>query len=93
MRRNVDFPHPEGPISETNSPGKTSRSMSSSARTSLVALGHAADRRAWARYPSCHVLRRAVDHEALGQHDDREERIPSAAATTFVAHSDAGEVM
>ena len=33
IRSSVDFPHPDGPISETNSPGAISRSMSCSAVT------------------------------------------------------------
>jgi len=32
-RRSVDLPHPDGPISETNSPGSSARSMSWSAVT------------------------------------------------------------
>jgi hypothetical protein len=32
----VDFPHPDGPISETNSPGSISRSMSCSALERVV---------------------------------------------------------
>ena len=33
IRSSVDFPHPDGPISEMNSPGAMSRSMSCSAVT------------------------------------------------------------
>src|SRR5256886_5649557 len=33
IRRRVDFPQPDGPISETNSPGSTSRSIPCSAVT------------------------------------------------------------
>src|SRR6185295_7729805 len=33
MRNAVDLPHPEGPSSDTNSPGRTSRSRPSSATT------------------------------------------------------------
>src|ERR1051326_2201163 len=34
IRSSVDLPHPDGPISETNSPGSIARSMSRSATTS-----------------------------------------------------------
>ena len=34
-RSRVDFPHPDGPISDTNSPGSTVRSMSTSASTAF----------------------------------------------------------
>ena len=34
IRSSVDFPHPDGPTSTTNSPGRTSKVTSSTARTS-----------------------------------------------------------
>jgi hypothetical protein len=33
IRSSVDLPHPDGPINETNSPGRTSRSIDCSAVT------------------------------------------------------------
>src|SRR5262249_22803212 len=40
MRRSVDFPHPEGPISETNSPRSTASETSRSASVSPAWLGY-----------------------------------------------------
>src|SRR5262245_21859824 len=40
MRRSVDFPHPDGPISETNSPCSTARETSRSASVSPAWLGY-----------------------------------------------------
>src|ERR1700759_4691373 len=78
-RSSVDFPHPDGPISETNSPASSSRSMSWSAVTFPCAnvfvtswmettlIGQPAVGR------SRDVLRCAVHDELLGADHDQEE--------------------
>src|SRR5437763_6699683 len=84
-RSSVDLPHPDGPISDTNSPGSISRSMPCSAVvspkrcvTSLISTTLMADspdgRRDDASVVSRHVLRRAADDEPLSDQHDEEER-------------------
>ena len=95
IRSSVDLPQPDGPISETNSPGWTSRSMPSSASTSPRSkrferfvdgdCGGVGRR-------SCHVLRRPADEQPLRDRDDAKKRIPSAAAMMFVAQRLGGEL-
>src|SRR3954454_11526145 len=91
-RSSVDLPQPDGPISETNSPGRRSRSMSCSAvtlplrnvfvRPAIETTGAAlaACGSAFIGQPSvarsCDVLRRSVDDDLLGEHDREEEHDP-----------------
>src|ERR1700759_715517 len=82
-RSSVDLPHPDGPISETNSPASSSSSMSWSAvtfpcanvfvtswmETTLILVAPSSLR-------SCDVLRCAVDDELLDPDHDQEEDDP-----------------
>ena len=84
IRSSVDLPQPEGPISETNSPGSIARSMSCSATTSprskrFVSLLDLDD----LRHATCSGARR--DDELLGEHDDEEERDAEQRGDEFVA--------
>ncbi len=66
MRRSkVDLPHPEGPISETNSPGATVRSIDSSAVTVAFFLPIAGGKKVPER-EALDVAFKAIDQGAAG---------------------------
>ena len=95
IRSSVDLPQPEGPISETNSPGCTSRSIRSSASTSprskrfeRPVIETAA---AVVAHATCSGARRTSSRSAIATTEKK--RIPSPAAMMFVAQRLSGEVM
>ena len=92
IRSSVDFPQPDGPISDTNSRGATSRSMSSSAVTPVRNdLREALDRddvRAGVGHATCSGARCSRRRSASATSPKRTS--PSAAQTMFVAQSAVG---
>ena len=89
-RSSVDLPQPDGPISETNSPASTWRSMSCSAVT--FPCGNVfvtrRSRRRRARSRACSGARWTTSFSTITT--TRKKTIPSAAATMFVAQSFSG---
>ena len=92
-RRSVDFPQPDGPISETNSLGLTSRSISCSARTPPRAKSLVTDlsdtTAAWS-FTRCSGARRTTSFSARTM--KRKNAMPRSAAMMFVAHRLSGEL-
>ena len=83
IRSNVDFPQPDGPISDTNSPGSIASSMS--CKRDDVALGEAL-RDALDlddAHATCSGARLTTSLSATTT--ARKKEIPSSAAITFVA--------
>src|SRR5204862_7572041 len=80
IRSTVDLPHPDGPISDTNSPGSMARSMSWSATTLPCAncfVSFWISTTLISQPPVGHsrdVLRGAPHDDLLGADDDEEER-------------------
>ena len=93
-RSSVDLPQPDGPISDTNSPGATVRSMSTSAstwfgRARVEDLADASSTTtALASAPPPHVLLRAVAH----QHDARATATRPAIARPSSGRAEEGGV-
>ena len=89
IRSSVDLPHPDGPISETNSPSSIVRSMPWSAvvwpnvfETPLISTTLASS------HATFSGARRTMIFSAI--RTIRKKLIPSAAAMTFVAHNPVG---
>src|SRR5919204_3214389 len=75
IRSSVDLPQPEGPISETNSPGSISRSMPVSATVPPSKRFETS----WSETTAVilrEVLRRAADDDPFRGDDDEEEGDP-----------------
>ena len=94
IRSSVDLPQPEGPISETNSPGWTSRSIVLE-REHVAALEALRERprpttAAGVAHATCSGARRTSSFSAIAT--TAKKRIPSAAAMMFVAQRLGGEL-
>ena len=91
IRRSVDFPHPDGPISETNSPGAIvevdvlERECRPCGRTSS---GPGSRRRSGSAHARCSGARRTTSLSASTT--ATKKTMPSTAQTMFVAHSNGG---
>ena len=93
IRSSVDLPQPDGPISETNSPGWTSRSMPSSASTSPRSKRFErflTETAAASRHATFSGARWTSSRSAIAT--TPKKRIPSAAAMMFVAQRLGGEL-
>ena len=95
MRRSVLLPHPDGPISETSSPGRMSSVMSSSAcAAALEDLRHVGDRdgcrMVLLAHAMCSGAARTTSFSAITT--AQKNTIPSPAATMFVAQSACGSI-
>ena len=94
IRSSVDLPQPEGPISETNSPGWTSRSIRSSASTSPRSKrfeSPVTETAAASRHATFSGARWTSSRSASAT--TAKKAIPSSAAMMFVAQRLSGEVM
>ncbi len=93
MRSSVDLPQPDGPISDTNSPGASARSMSCSAvtlprgKTFVTFSIRTTDVVA---HPTFSGARRTMSFSAMTM--VTKKKIPRSAAAMFVAQSSCGSI-
>ena len=89
-RSSVDFPHPDGPISETNSPGSIDRSISCSAVTLPFAKVFVSPFERDDRHAMCSGARCTTSFSAITITTKNE--MPRQAAIRFVAQRFAGVI-